>query len=140
MLMIADGEMKKSSSNLMIQEGGSRIKKMKRKVTPKVTLKYKSKGKMVPNQNTPKTKASSTSDCFSCQSKGHWKMDCSKYLEVVRTGNVLKNSTSDIFIVEVNIVTSIHDWVLDTGSCAHICSNMETLKNKRKLRNKEIQL
>jgi hypothetical protein len=140
MLMIADGEMKKSSSNLMIQEGGSRIKKMKRKVTPKVTLKYKSKGKMVPNQNTPKTKASSTSDCFSCQSKGHWKMDCSKYLEVVRTGNVLKNSISDIFIVEVNIVTSIHDWVLDTGSCAHICSNMETLKNKRKLRNKEIQL
>jgi hypothetical protein len=58
----------------------------------------------------------------------------------VRTGNVLKNSTSDIFIVEINVVTSIHDWVLDTGSCAHICSNIEVLKNKRKLRNKEIQL
>jgi gag-polypeptide of LTR copia-type len=39
MLSIADGEMKKSSSNLMIQEGGSRIKKMKRKATPKVSLK-----------------------------------------------------------------------------------------------------
>jgi gag-polypeptide of LTR copia-type len=39
MLRIADGEMKKSSSNLMIQEGRSRIKKMKRKATPKVALK-----------------------------------------------------------------------------------------------------
>jgi gag-polypeptide of LTR copia-type len=73
MLRITNGEMKKSSSNLMIQEGGSMIKKMKHKATLKVTLKYKSKGKMVPNQNTRKTKASSTSDCFCCQSKGHWK-------------------------------------------------------------------
>jgi hypothetical protein len=56
----------------------------------------------------------------------------------VRIRNVLKNSTSDIFIVEVNVVTSIHDWVLDTGSCAHICSNIEALKNRRKLHNKEI--
>jgi hypothetical protein len=85
MLRIADGEMKKNSSNLMIQEGGSRIKNMKCKATPKVALKYKSKGKMVPNQNTPKAKASSVSDCFCCQSKGHWKRNCSKYLEVMRT-------------------------------------------------------
>jgi gag-polypeptide of LTR copia-type len=85
MLRIADREMKKSSSSLMIQEGGSMIKKMKHKATPKVSLKYKSKGKMVPNQNTPKAKASSTSDCFCCQSKGHWKRNCPKYLEVVRT-------------------------------------------------------
>jgi hypothetical protein len=77
MLKIADGEMKKSSSNLMNQEGGSRIKKMKRNAIPKVALKYKSKGKMVHNQNTPKAKASSTSDCFCCQSKGHWKRNCS---------------------------------------------------------------
>jgi hypothetical protein len=138
MLRIADGEMKKSSSNLMIQKGGSRIKKMKRKTTLKVAFKYKSNGKMVSNQNIPKAKTSSTSDCFCCQSKGRWKRKCPKYLEVVRTENVLKNSTSDIFIVEVNVVTSIHDWVLDTGSCAHICSNMEALKNRRKLRNKEI--
>jgi hypothetical protein len=130
--------MKKSSSNLMIQEGGNRIKKMKRKVTPKVTLKYKSKGKIVPNQNTLKAKLFSTSDCFCCQSKGHWRRNCPKYLEVVKTENVLKNSTSDIFIVEVSIVTSIYDWVLDTESCAHICSNMKALKNRRKLRNKVI--
>jgi hypothetical protein len=39
-------------------------------------------------------------------------------------GKVPKTSTLGIFIVEVNVVTSIHDWVLDTGSCAHIYSNM----------------
>jgi gag-polypeptide of LTR copia-type len=64
MLRIADGEMKKNSSILMIQESGKKIKKMKRKAIPKVALKYKGKGKMVPNQNTPKAKASSTSNFF----------------------------------------------------------------------------
>jgi gag-polypeptide of LTR copia-type len=49
MLRITDREMKKSSSNLMIQEGGTRIKKTKRKATPKMVLKYKSKEKIVPN-------------------------------------------------------------------------------------------
>jgi hypothetical protein len=44
------------------------------------------------------------------------------------------------FIVEVNVVISIYDWVLDTGSCTRICSNMEALKNRRKLHNKKIQL
>jgi hypothetical protein len=29
---------------------------------------------------------------------------------------------------------------LNTGSCAHICSNIEALKNRRKLHNKEVQL
>jgi hypothetical protein len=109
MLRIADGEMKQSFSILMIQESGKRIKKMKHKATPKVTLKYKGKGKMVHNQNTPKIKASSTSDCFCYQSKGHWERNCPKYLEVVMTKKVLKTSTTDIFVVKVNVVTFIHD-------------------------------
>jgi hypothetical protein len=86
MLRIADGKMNKSSSILMIKESEKRIKRTKHKVTPKVALKYKDKGKIVPNQNTPKAKTSSTSDCFCCQFKGHWKINCPKYLEVVRTG------------------------------------------------------
>jgi predicted AAA+ superfamily ATPase len=114
MLRIVDGEMKKSSSNLMIQEGGSRINKMKRKATPKVALKYKSKGKIISNQNTPKTKISSTSDCFCCQSKGHWKRNCPKYLEVVRTGNVLKNSITDILLLKLTLLPlfMIGYWIL----------------------------
>jgi hypothetical protein len=58
----------------------------------------------------------------------------------VRIEKVFKTSISDIFIVKINIVTSIYDWVLDTGSCAHIYLNMQALKNRRKLRNKKIQL
>jgi hypothetical protein len=107
-LRIVDGEMKKSYFILMIQESGKRIKKMKCKAIPKVTLKYKDKGKMVPNQNTPKAKAFSTSGC-SKYLEGHWKRNCPKYLGVVKTKKVLKTSTSNIFIVEVNVVTSIHD-------------------------------
>ena len=139
MLRIADGDMKKSSSILVIQEGARKIKKMKRKATPKMAPKYKGKGKMVPNQNTSKAKAS-TSDCFYCQGNSHWRRNCPKYLEDLRTGKVPKVSTSGIFMIEVNVVTSIYDWVLDTGSCAHICSNIQALKNRRKLRNKEVQL
>jgi gag-polypeptide of LTR copia-type len=135
MLRIAEVDMKKSSSVLMVLEGVRRTKKMKRKATPKVAPKYKGKGKMVPNQNTSKAKAS-TSDCFYCQGKGHWKMNCPKYLEDVKTRKVPKASTSSIFMIEVNVVTSIYDWVLDTGSCAHICSNIQALNNRRKLRNK----
>jgi hypothetical protein len=71
MLRIADGDMKKSFSILIIQEGGRRIKKMKCKATLKVAPKYKRKGKMVLNQNTPKAKTSSISDYFYCQSKSH---------------------------------------------------------------------
>jgi Zinc knuckle len=82
MLRIADGDMKKSFSILVIQEGARKIKKMKRKATLKLAPKYKGKGKMVPNQNTPKAKASSTSDYFYCQSKGHWKRNCPKYLDM----------------------------------------------------------
>ena len=54
--------------------------------------------------------------------------------------NVSKVSVSSIYVIEINIATSLIDWVLDTGSCAHICTNMYALRNKRKLRNKEVQL
>jgi DnaJ-class molecular chaperone len=71
MLRIADVDMKKNSSVLMIREGARRTKRMKRKTTPKVAPKYKGKGNMISNQNTSKPKVSSTSDCFYCQGKGH---------------------------------------------------------------------
>jgi len=54
--------------------------------------------------------------------------------------NVSKVSVSSIYVIEINIATSLNDWVLGTGSCAHICTNMYALRNKRKLRNKEVQL
>jgi len=122
MLRITNGDMKKSSSVLMIQEGGRKIKE-KKKVAPK----YKGKGKKVPNQNTSKINVSAYYDCYYCNGKCHWKRDYPKYLADLKSGIVSKPSISDTFVVEVNVATSINDWVLDTGSCAHICSNMKAL-------------
>jgi hypothetical protein len=39
----------------------------------------------------------------------------------------------DVLVIEVNLAIFNSDCVLDTGSCAHICSNMQTLRNKRLL-------
>jgi hypothetical protein len=47
---------------------------------------------------------------------------------------------NDVLIIEVNLTISISDWVLDTDLCAHICSNMQALRNKRLLRKGEMQL
>ena len=105
-----------------------------------MAIKYKGKGKLVPGTNSPKINVSANSDCYFSNSKGHWKRNCLKYLGDMKFENVSKVSVSSIYVIEINIATSLIDWVLDTGSCAHICTNMYALRNKRKLRNKEVQL
>ena len=111
MLRIAYGDMKKSSSVLMIQEGGRKIKKKKRKWL----LKYKGKGKQVPNQNTPKIKVSATSDCYYYNGKSHWKRNCPKYLADLKSGIVSKASISDTFVVKVTLLPLflIGYWIPD---------------------------
>jgi hypothetical protein len=66
------------------------------------------------------------------------KRNCPQFLEDKNNENVL--SSSGILVIEINLATFISDWVLDTGSCAHICSNMQALKNKRLLGKGEMQL
>jgi gag-polypeptide of LTR copia-type len=56
MLRVVDGDIKKSSSIFMIQEGGRKNKKMKRKATPKVGSKYKGKEKIVLIRTLPRQK------------------------------------------------------------------------------------
>ena len=46
---------------------------------------------------------------------------------------------SGIFVIEVNLASSEY-WVLDSGSCAHICSNLQELKWPRKLAKGEVKL
>lgn len=105
-----------------------------------MAIKYKGKGKLVLGTNSPKINVSANSDCYFSNSKGHWKRNCLKYLGDMKFENVSKVSVSSIYVIEINIATSLDDWVLGTGSCAHICTNMYALRNKRKLRNKEVQL
>jgi hypothetical protein len=47
---------------------------------------------------------------------------------------------NDVLIIDVNIAISIFKWVLNTDSCAYICSNIQTLRNKKLLRKYEILL
>jgi hypothetical protein len=111
-----------------------------RKQKGKMAIKYKGKGKLVLGTNSPKINVSANSDCYFSNSKGHWKRNCLKYLGDMKFENVSKVSVSSIYVIEINIATSLDDWVLGTGSCAHICTNMYALRNKRKLRNKGVQL
>jgi hypothetical protein len=55
-----------------------------------------------------------------------------------KNGNV--PSSSGILVIEINLATFISDLVLDTGSCAHICLNVQALKNKRLLGKGEMQI
>ena len=58
----------------------------------------------------------------------------------LKAENVSETSGSGKIVIELNVATSQNDWVLDTGSCAHICMNFQALSHERKLRNKEVQL
>ena len=45
-----------------------------------------------------------------------------------------------IYVIEINLTTSIHDWIIHIGSCAHICANMLALVDRRHLKNGEVAL
>ena len=49
-------------------------------------------------------------------------------------------SSSGIFVIELNTVSSIKTWVLDTGCGSHIRSDIQGLKKSRQLRRGEIDL
>ena len=136
MLKTAEADMQKGISHVLaVSEGGRKVKKGKGKRKGK----GKGKGKApVATVSTPKVKATTDAECFYCKGIGHWKRSCPKYLEDKKNGKI--PSSSGIFVIEVHLATSINDWVLDTGSCAHICMNMQALKHRRMLGKGEVQL
>jgi hypothetical protein len=60
-------------------------------------------------------------------------------LEDKKAGKV-SAASSGIFVIKINLATFLFDWVLDTGSCGHICSNMHALSERRMLNRGEVQL
>ena len=59
-----------------------------------------------------------------------------KNLEEKKRGTV---STSGIYVTEI-LSTKSHSWVLDTGCGSHIISNVQGLRNRRRLQKGEIDL
>nr|GEX51895.1 hypothetical protein [Tanacetum cinerariifolium] len=83
-----------------------------------------------------------TSDpnCFYCNTKGHWKSSCPKYLKDPKDGKVKKGSHSGMFMIELQNTTTSDSWVLDTGCGTHICTVLQGLNESRRLKHGELNL
>ena len=57
----------------------------------------------------------------------------------IRVRLLLKDSTSGIFVIEINLST-FASWVLDIGCGSHICTNVQGLKISRDLAKGEVDL
>lgn len=125
MLKTAESDIKKSFSSVLVVSQGSgksKGKKAKKCKASETRGKGKAQVKTSSPPATKKAKVASDVECYYCYGKGHWKRSCPKYLKDKKAGNV--SSTLGIFVIEINLATSLFDWVLDTGSCAHISSNV----------------
>ena len=60
--------------------------------------------------------------CFYCNTKGHWKRSCQKYLKDLKDGKVEKSGQSGIFVIELHNIITSNSWILDTGCGNHICT------------------
>ncbi|GJZ04567.1 retrotransposon protein, putative, ty1-copia subclass [Tanacetum coccineum] len=78
--------------------------------------------------------------CFYCNTKGHWKRSCPKYLKDLKDGKVKKGSHSGMFMIELHNTTTSDSWVLDTGCGTHICTVLQGLKESRRLKHGELNL
>ena len=85
----------------------------------------------------PKT---SQAVCFYCQKPGHWKKDCKKHKEYLKSG-ASTSSVPGIYVIELNLsLSSTDSWVLDTGAESHICVNLQILRSRRSLGRGEVDL
>ncbi|GKB54983.1 putative RNA-directed DNA polymerase [Tanacetum coccineum] len=78
--------------------------------------------------------------CFYCNTKGHWKRSCPKYLKDLKDGKVEKGVHSGMYMIELHNTTTSDSWVLDTGCGTHICAVLQGLKESRRLKHGELNL
>ncbi|GJS95751.1 retrotransposon protein, putative, ty1-copia subclass [Tanacetum coccineum] len=78
--------------------------------------------------------------CFYCNTKGHWKRSCPKYLKDLKDGKVKKGDHSSMYMIELHNTTTSDSWVLDTGCGTYICDVLQGLKESRRLKHGELNL
>ena len=71
--------------------------------------------------------------CFHCGNEGHWKRNCKAYMESKKKVAYDASTPSGIYVIEVSTVSYGNLWVLDTGCGSHICTDMQGLRDNRKL-------
>ena len=94
-------------------------------------------GKMVEKkgkETTPKE------TCFYCGQVGHWKRNYKAYLESKKKVACDAQTSSGIYVIEVNTISHGNLWVLDIGYGSHICNAMHGLRDNRKVTKGEFDL
>ena len=124
----------KEGKTVMLVNSSSSKKGSKNKRKRKIT---KQKG------GAAKKKVKETSSkgtCFHCGKEGHWKRNCKAYMESKKKVACDAPPSSGIYVIEVNTVSYGNLWVLDTGCGSHICTDMQSLRDNRKLTKGESDL
>ena len=102
MLVTTKGTLKSSRGTVLTVERTSSKKKSTEKKKAKFAKKQKKEGK-------PKKKVSSKAEakgkCFYCHAEGHWRRNCSKYLESLKTKKSDKHSEG-MLVIESNLTIS----------------------------------
>ena len=136
MLKNAEQNLKGTTADVLVVQKGKGKGKGKQ-YNAKGKGKLKAKGKDF--KPKAKGKAPKEGTCFFCEQPGHWKRNCKLYLEDLKKKKGSDATTSGIYVIEVNFSTS-SNWVLDTGSASHICTNVQGLKRSRSLARGEVDL
>ncbi|GAV72106.1 UBN2_2 domain-containing protein, partial [Cephalotus follicularis] len=91
------------------------------------TRRPKRKGKVAHAEEST-SEAPTEGPCFHYGKPGHWKMNCVTFLKSIGKGMPY------LSYIEVNMnISDSSSWILDGGCGTHICSNLHTLTDRRKL-------
>jgi hypothetical protein len=132
MLKPSEVEIKKQHQVLMVNKTTS----FKKQGKPKNNDDFKkSAKKVVAPTKKPKASLKPNTEYFYCNSDGHWKLSCPKYMPYLKTGNIRKKAIFYIHVIDVYLTSNRSSaWVFDIGSVAHICNSKQELRNKRGLK------